>query len=238
MNPAFRSLHDAATHPFRDAGRGAWYSARGKLRFDPVFPALLTRGVLPDQGVLLDLGCGRGVLPALLIAARDQYLAGAWPPDWPPPPLNLAVHGVDLRANVINVARQALKSQATFAQRDIRHIAFMPCAAIVILDVLLYLDESDQVALLKKAIAALDVNGVLVLREADAGAGFAFGMTKYAERFVAAIGGRGWQPLHYRRTAEWVNLLESWGLSVTTEPMSAGTPFANVLVVARRRAIA
>ena len=236
MSPAFRSLHDAATRPFRGVGLGAWYSARGKLRFDPVFPALLKRGVLPDHGVLLDLGCGRGLLPALLIAARDQYLAGAWPADWPQPPLNLALHGVDLRTSVINVARQALKSRATFAQGDVRHIAFMPCSAIVILDVLLYLDESDQVALLKNAVAALDVNGVMVLREADAGAGFAFGMTKYAERFAAAVGGRGWQPLHYRRTEEWVSLLKSWGLSVTTAPMSAGTPFANVLMVARRRA--
>jgi hypothetical protein len=125
----------------------------------------------------------------------------------------------------------------TFAQGDVRYIDFTPCAAIVILDVLLYLGESDQVALLKKAVAALDANGVLVMREADAGAGFAFSITKYAERFAAAVSGRGWQPLHYRRTAEWVRLLKSWGMSVATEPMSAGTPFANVLLIARRCAV-
>jgi SAM-dependent methyltransferase len=238
MNPTFKSLHDAATRPFRGAGRHAWYSVRGKLRFDPVFLALLMRGALPDRGVLLDLGCGRGVLPALLIAARDQYLAGAWPAHWPPPPLHLTLHGIDLRGGAIHTARRALGSQVTLAQGDVRRIEFMPCAAIVILDVLLYLDENEQVELLEKAVAALTTDGVLVMREADAGAGFTFGVTKYAERFAAAVSGRGWQALHYRRTAEWVRLLESLGLSVVTEPMSAGTPFANVLLVARRLATA
>ena len=40
--------------------------------------------------------------------------------------------------------------------------------------------------------------------------------------------------LHYRSALQWAGLLESLGFSVGMEPMSAGTPFANVLFVARR----
>jgi len=235
MNPELKSLHDAATRPFLGAGRRAWHSVRGKMRFDPVFFALLMRGLLPDRGELLDLGCGRGVLLALLAAARDQYLAGAWPRHWPPPPLHLTLHGLDFQAGAICTARLALGSRAHLEHVDIRHAEFAPCAAIVILDALLYLNESDQTRLLERAAAALNPDGVLLVREADAGAGFTFRMTQCAERLAAVSTGRGWQSLHYRRTTEWLRLLESIGLSVSTAPMSAGTPFANVLLVARRQ---
>jgi SAM-dependent methyltransferase len=235
MNREIKLLHDAATRPFRRAGLHAWYSVRGKLRFDPVFFALLTRSLLPDTGGLLDLGCGRGVLLALLAAARAQYLAGRWPRHWPPPPLHLTMHGIDLRKDRILAARHAIGSQARLDHGDVRRIEFAPCAAIVILDMLLYLNESDQVQVLERAVAALGANGVLVMREADADAGFAFGVTKYAERLAAAVSGRGGQTLHYRRSTEWVRLLESLGLSVSAEPMSAGTPFANVMLIARHR---
>lgn len=234
MNPELKSLHDAASHPFRGAGRRAWHSVRGKLRFDPVFFALLMRGLLPDRGELLDLGCGRGVLLALLAAACDQYLAGTWPRHWPPPPLHLTLHGLDFQPGAIHTARLALGSRAHLEHVDIRHAEFAPCAVIVLLDVLFYLCEEDQLRVLERATAALDSAGVLLIREADAGAGFTFRMTQCAERLAAAASGRGWQSLHYRRTMEWLRLLESFGLSVCAESMSAGTPFANVLLVARR----
>lgn len=237
MTPEIKELHDSATRPFLGAGRRAWHSVRGKLRFDPVFFALLERGLLPDRGELLDLGCGRGVLLALLEAARNQYLSGKWPRHWPPPPLHLTLRGIDLQSKAINTARQALDSRAHLDSIDIRHTEFASCAVIVLLDVLFYLHEEEQLRLLQKAVAALDPDGVLLIREADADAGFAFWMTQCAERLAAVGSGRGWQSLHYRRTTEWVWLLESLGFTVRAESMSAGTPFANVLLVARRRAI-
>jgi hypothetical protein len=42
--------------------------------------------------------------------------------------------------------------------------------------------------------------------------------------------------LHVRDKAEWIGMLERMGMGVEAEPMSAGTPFANVLLVARRGA--
>jgi SAM-dependent methyltransferase len=234
MNLQLRSLHNTATRPFLDSGRHAWHSVRGKLRFDPVFFALLMRGILPDRGELLDLGCGRGILLALLVAARDQYLSGKWPEGWPPPPLHLTLRGLELQPDRVKTARQALGGRVQIDHIDIRCAEFAPCTAIVILDVLLYLNAEDQFRLLEKAAAALDSDGVLLVREADAGAGFAFTVTQCTERLVGIGSGRGWQPLHYRSATEWLRLLESLGLTITVESMSAGTPFANVLFIARR----
>ena len=231
MGPQHKVLLDAAAHLYRGAGAAARRFARNKLRFDPVFSALLERGCLPDHGTLLDMGCGQGLLLALLVAARDQYHRGQWPPGWPPPPLNLALHGVELDRDRARQARRALVNQARVIEGDVREVAFSPCSAIVLLDVLLYLEERDQRRVLERAAAALGPEGLLLVREADAGAGFAFRVTQWSERLLEVLRGRLRNRLHYRATAEWTGLLEALGFSVAVEPMSAGTPFANMLFV-------
>ena len=60
------ALIDRASEPYRGAGAFAYNFARGKLRSDPVFCALLERGLLLGRGHILDLGCGQGLLAAWL----------------------------------------------------------------------------------------------------------------------------------------------------------------------------
>lgn len=231
MVPQHKALLDAAARPYLGVNASAWQFARNKLRFDPVFSTLLQHGRLPDRGVLLDLGCGRGLLLALLVAARDQFGRGQWPPDWPPPPLNLVLQGIELETDRASVAQRALVDVAQVSRQDVREAAFPPCSAVVLLDVLMYLEERDQLRVLERAAAALEPGGVLVLREADAGAGFAFRVTRWSERLLEMLRGRLRDRLHYRGAAQWAGLLEALGFSVVAEPMSAGTPFANVLFV-------
>jgi len=234
MSPEARSLFEAATQPYARAGRYAWHFARGKLRHDPVFFSLLRQGLLPDRGRLLDLGCGQGVLLALLEAAKAQYQAGAWPRDWPAPPLNLALQGIELHADRVQTARQALGGSVQVIPGDLRALDLQPCSVIVILDVMLYLDAAEQQHLLDRATAALEPGGLLLLRESDADAGFAFQVTKWSERLSGAFRGRFGQALHYRGGIQWIAELAKRGFAVGAEPMSAGTPFANVLLVARK----
>jgi SAM-dependent methyltransferase len=237
-----RSLYRAATRPYLKAGfpyLGAgfyyWQFARGKVGLDPVFFMLLRRGLLPGRGRLLDVGCGQAVLLSLLIAAREQYRRGDWPRDWPAPPLDLDLFGIDLRQDRVRAARRALEGRAHIALRDAREAEFPRCTAIVMLDLMLYLREAQQDRLLEKAASALDPGGVLLLREADAGAGPAFGVTRWSERIASAARG-DFSPRCYRSASRWVAVLEGLGLAVDSEPMSQGTPFANVLFTARKTA--
>jgi SAM-dependent methyltransferase len=229
-----RPLFEAATRPYARAGRYAWHFARGKLRHDPVFFSLMRRGLLPDRGTLLDLGCGQGILLSLLTAAKEQYRAGAWPPDWPAPPLHLALWGCDLRRDRVETARQALGSNARVTPGDLRSFDLEPCSVIVIFDVMLYFSEAEQQRLLDRAAAALEPGGLLLLREADADAGFPFQVTKWSERVSAALRGEPGQALHYRGAIQWMAELAERGFGVGAEPMSEGTPFGNVLFVARK----
>jgi SAM-dependent methyltransferase len=234
MDRQVRALFEAATRPYLGAGQYAWRFSRGKLRHDPVYFFLLRHGLLPDRGSLLDLGCGQGILLSLLKAAKEQYRAGVWPRDWPAPPFNLAVRGLELSESRVQVARHALGGGARVDLGDLRDFDWQPCSVIVILDVLLFLDKEEQQRLIDEATRALEPGGLLLLREADAGAGFAFQVTSCAERIACALRGEVGKPLHYRSAVHWIAELAGRGFLVGAEPMSDGTPFANVLFVARK----
>jgi trans-aconitate methyltransferase len=235
MDPQVKELLEAATQRFVGAGTYAWHFARGKLQRDPVFFALLRRGLLPDQGSLLDLGCGQGILLTLLSAAKAQYQAGRWPREWPVPPRNLNLQGIERRADRVQAARHALGGSAQVILGDLREFVPRPCSVIVILDVLLYLGREEQPRLLDRVASALEPGGLLLLREADASAGFAFRVTEWTERIAGALRGQLMQPLHYRGAIEWIAELAERGFAVGAEPMSEGTPFANVLYTATKR---
>ena len=46
---------------------------------DPVYLQVLRDGRLPSSGVLMDLGCGQGLMLALLATARDRGKRGCGP---------------------------------------------------------------------------------------------------------------------------------------------------------------
>jgi len=226
------SLLDAAANLYADAP--SRHFARNKLRFDPVFADLLREGRLPDQGTLLDLGCGQGLMLALLVAARDEFERGAWPTGLPRPP-QLVLKGIEIDGARAAAAQASLRGRAEVTAGDVRDAVFPACTAVLLLDVLMYLSENDQRKVLEKAVAALEPGGTLLMREADAGGGLAFRVTRWSERLLELTRGHLSDRLHYRSEARWTALLTDLGLSVTPARMSAGTPFANVLFVCKKR---
>jgi uncharacterized protein (DUF2062 family)/trans-aconitate methyltransferase len=230
----WKRLIDSASRPYLECGIFHWEFVRGKLGRDPLYRSLFQSGCLPRSGLLVDLGCGRGIVPAAIAAARALDREGHWDPSWPEPPHDLAITGVDSRGDVVRVAREAIGHAAQIDLAQLERYRPPPCEAILLFDVLHYLPASEQEALLERAIDALRPGGILVLREPDAERGLRFVLTRMAER-LAALARRHWrQRFCYRGKSAWRALLERHGLEVVATPMWAGTPYGNVMIEARR----
>lgn len=227
-------LADVAAERFRAAGNMHRGFARGKLRHDPMFVDVLRNGRLGPGGRIVDLGCGRGLLLAAILAARELHRNGDWPDDWQPPPAAGALSGVERSANAVRAARIALRDEAAIAHADLSTFVPGPCDVAVLFDVLHYLAIPAQNHLLSGVARAIAPGGRILIREADRAGGARFVATAFAER-VRAIGrGHPTQSFAYRTAAGWQAALEGHGFVVTTEPLSDGTPFANLLITARR----
>jgi SAM-dependent methyltransferase len=226
------SLVELASAPYRHTDRFAYYHARGKLRADPAFTAIVQRGLLAGRTQVLDLGCGQGLLHAWLHAANALHRRGDWIEGWPAPP-QPALRGIDLATRDIERARHALGGD--FAVDDIRTADYGNADAIVILDVLHYIPHDAQVAVLRRARATLPDNGLLLTRVGDADAGLPFRFSRWFDKVVMAARGRGFGPLYCRALREWLALLVDCGFETDTLPMQSGTPFANVMLLAYAR---
>jgi len=226
-------LTDRASLLYRGAGRFAYHFARGKLGSDPMFLAILQRGLLPDNVRILDLGCGQGLLAAWLFVARQTWEAGDWPTGWAAPGHVAALHGVDVSSNAIRRARAAMGRRARFEKGDIREIDLGQADAIVILDVLHYVDRAAQDDVLRRAHKALSPHGLLLIRVGDASAGWGFRLSNRVDRTAALFRDHALPHLYCRPLADWIRTLEATGFVVDSIPMDGGLPFANVMLVAR-----
>jgi cyclopropane fatty-acyl-phospholipid synthase-like methyltransferase len=226
-------LIDRASAPYRSAGRFAYKFARGKLRGDPVFRAILELGLLQGRRHVLDLGCGQGLLSAWLRAAQTCHEAGSWPEGWPPPPATRAVRGIELMARDVARAHAALGPDCEISQGDIRTADLASSDAVVILDVLHYMPEHEQSRVLKRVRAALPTHGSLLLRVGDADGGMRFRYSQWVDKLVMLFRGHADLQMHCRSLAQWIALLRECGFDVQSKPMSRGTTFANVLLIGR-----
>jgi SAM-dependent methyltransferase len=229
------ALIERASEPYRSAGAFAFNFARGKLRGDPVFRALLERGLLLGRGRILDLGCGQGLLCAWLKAALLCYESGSWPQGWPPAPRPRSMRGIELMLRDVERARAALGPECDISQGDIRSTEFGATDAVVILDVLHYITQKEQQQVLKRVRAALPAHGLLLLRIGDAEGGFRFRYSQLIDKLVMLLRGHPTVATHCRSARQWDELLRECGFEVQATPMSHGTRFANVLLIAHAK---
>ncbi len=227
---AFDQLIDAACAPYRRAGRFAYFFARGKLSRDPVYRALLEQGLLAGRQQILDLGCGQGLLAAWIRAAQQRYTAGVWPSGWPPAPQAASVRGLELMRSDVERAHVAMGAASEVIQADIRDADFGKADAVTILDVLHYMRWEEQRAVLERVRAALTPGGILLLRIGDAGAGPRFRYSQTVDKVVMFLRGHSVVAAKCRTVPAWRALLRECGFETQIEPMSGGTPFANVLL--------
>ena len=188
---------------------------RGKLRGDPLVSSLRDLG---EVGAVLDAGAGRGQFGLLLL-------------DWG---AASSVEGFDWDERKVEVARLAASGDAQFSVGSLTERELRGAQTLLLLDVLHYLSIAEQDSLLARAASSLRPGGRLVVREVDEGSGWRAALTRLTERLAIRLGYQRGRTVQVRPSAEIVAVLEASGLECEVGPSSEGTPFSNVVIVARR----
>jgi len=234
MNTRFhRTLLDRATQPYRIVGTFAWRFAKGKLSGDPAFFGLLEHGLIPDAERLIDLGCGQGLLASWLLEARTLHESGEWPTDWPAAPKVNNIWGLELMPKDVERARAALGKRARFETGDICSADFGQADVAIILDVLHYINYEAQEDVLRRIRASLPAGGTFITRIGDAAGGLPFHYSNWVDRTVFFLRGHRLDKIYCRTLDEWLSVLRRNGFDVKPLPMHKGTPFCNVMLVAK-----
>ena len=231
-----RRLLDFSTAPYRETGYINYRWARGKLGIDPIFPALIQRAILPDNARVLDLGCGRGLLASWLLSAERLAERGEWRGNTTPPK-GLHFRGVELMAREPVCGNEALQplygDRVQLSGGNMRHAELGEVDVVAILDVLHYIPYEEQDTLLDRIRAALGPNGLFVTRVGNADASLRFAFSQLVDRSISFIQGHRLAQMWCRPLWQWTSTLEARGFAVEAIPMSTGTPFANVMLIAR-----
>ncbi|HEY2624939.1 MAG TPA: class I SAM-dependent methyltransferase [Dyella sp.] len=195
---------------------------RGKLATDPVYAAaaeLIAVHPLP----LLDIGCGIGLLGQYLHAQGcvPEYIGI----DHDPRKIDAGLRA--LRRAGIDHSLQLRCGDGATAQTLRGHVA--------LLDVLHYLPEERQRAVVEHAVRHLAPDGMLIVRNVLRESNWRYQVTRVAEFFLRVSGWMRVGAQHYPSADELRALLEAAGLEVTIRPLHGHMPYNNYLLVAQRK---
>jgi 2-polyprenyl-3-methyl-5-hydroxy-6-metoxy-1,4-benzoquinol methylase len=192
-------------------GQGIWVRfyvrARARLLNIQRYPELL-----PHNGLIIDIGCGYGVLA--------NYLSLHLPKN--------QVLGIDLNYKRIDSANMSINNRKniTFRIEDASNSALPDCEGIVMTDFLHHVCPPDQQKILENAFLSLRKGGVLLISEADPGA------KPFYRYWASYLSDRVLYPLsksYFRKSSDWENTLSRLGFKVGVvrlrNPIFAGILF-------------
>lgn len=173
----------------------------------------------PERGLIVDLGCGAGLLGHVLVESHADRRV-------------LAVDHDTARIDALRASAQGLAIEAVHA--DMAAFEVPACAGVALVDVLHYLDGATQERVLARAVAALEPGGVLVIRDPDSDEGLRFHLARLHERLATGLGFTQARVGRYRPARAWETLLRVHGLRPEVLPLPLLHPYADRTIVGRR----
>ncbi len=172
--------------------------------------------LVPHRGVVLDLGCGFGVLAHLLAMESPER----------------QVMGIEQIAFRVAVAKQAANSlhNLRFVHGDVHQVDFVLADCIVMNDMLHHIPHNLQIPLLKKCYSSLIPGGLLLIKDVTKSP-----VSKYIWNYVHDFVRNGNLPFYCLDSAILVALLELVGFQVAVTSLDGGYPYPHVLYTCIKR---
>jgi short-subunit dehydrogenase/uncharacterized protein YbjT (DUF2867 family)/predicted RNA methylase len=172
--------------------------------------------VLPKNGVILDLGCGEGILANLVAKLRP----------------NCTVIGIDRDESRLNFANINAEPNSKFFYGDILSLdrKYKNVTAVILNDVVHHQDYPFHQKLLLSTLKSLKANGVLLLKEVDQKDKADLFMTSFFDKRIYPN-----DKLSFRTKDEWRDILSRLGVtSVTIKKLSHPWPASRTLICAHK----
>lgn len=178
---------------------------------------------LPQEGSVLDLGCGHGLL--CVAAARGSS--------------HRRIVGVDHDPKRVAWARKSGRRfpNLSFVEGDLARPPEGSYSAITLIDVLHYFESRTQRAIIDTAFSLLPPGGTLLVREIDARDGVLSRCNQAYERLAVKSGltRANRAAMHFRSRSGWKALLQEAGFRVEIEKSGPGF-LSDTLFVCQRNA--
>jgi SAM-dependent methyltransferase len=179
-------------------------------------PLVETARYFPEQGRILDLGCGHGIFAHLLHLGSPKR----------------DVVGVDLMPDRIAAALKTRPADGRlqFSVGDARGFPEGPFDVIACIDLLHHMPLAAQEELLRMIADALPRHGLLVIKDLEMRPRWKY-LYHYAQDFVSYR----FRPLFFRSRGEMCSLLDRLGFKTEVHSLAAGRPYPHVIYIARWR---
>lgn len=175
---------------------------------------------VPDQGVIVDLGCGHGLFTQLLACEEPRR----------------DVIGIDLDAHKVALAQQLALPNLRFIVGDVAQTDVPPAQAVTILDVFYLVPYAVQEHLLAVCAEKLAPGGVIVLKEMAEKPRWKVILNWLEETLAVRVlritlGDK----FYFRPRSDWQALLQRLSFTVETIPLDRGYYHPHVLFIARKQ---
>ena len=192
-----------------------------KLLLDPVYTAVLAELRPAPELPLLDVGCGPGLLAAVL---RDGGFRAP-------------ILGIDYDPRKTDAATEALHGhpECSFHPGDARSLLPVHAGHVTILDILQYFSPAETARLLERAARCVAPGGLLLIRSSLRDHSWRFRLSRATDWIAKASAWMKESPKHYPSREEITAILAGAGLTGSVRKLSGPLPLNNYLLVFGRK---